>query len=50
MHRDPGDVREDAEGRKLSGRAWGMVLGAWAAFFAFLALVVAPILFSMCER
>ena len=45
MHRDPSDV-DEAEVRKASGRAWGLVLGAWAVLFALLALVIAPLLFS----
>jgi hypothetical protein len=39
----------DDERRSL-GRAWGIVLGAWAVAFALLALVVAPLLFSLCAR
>ena len=41
------DHPEDPE-RKLGIRAWGIVLGVWMAFFAFLAIVVAPVLFSQC--
>ncbi len=40
---------EEGTSRKLSARAWGILLGAWAALFAFLALVVLPLLFSLCE-
>ncbi len=46
MHRDTREV--DEEGRKLSARAWGLLLGAWAALFAVLALVVLPLFFSLC--
>ena len=38
------------EARRRIGRAWGIVLGAWVALFVFLALVAAPLLFSLCER
>ncbi len=48
MHRDPRELTQDEEGRKLSGRAWGLLLGTWAAFFSILALVVLPVLFSLC--
>lgn len=48
MRRDPRDLEEEREGGKLSGRAWGLVLGAWLAAFAFLAVVVLPLLFSLC--
>ena len=38
------------EERRSAGRAWGLVLGAWVVFFTLLALVVAPLVFSLCER
>ncbi len=41
-------MTDEEEGRKLSARGWGVVLGAWFALFAFLAIVVMPILFSLC--
>ena len=52
MRRDPREVtqaRDPDDERRISGRAWGVVLGLWAAFFTFLALVGAPLLFSLCE-
>ncbi len=53
MHRDPLPLKRETEeeaDRKLSTRAWGIVLGAWAALFAFLALVILPLLFSLCGK
>jgi hypothetical protein len=48
---DPREVRAEKEpDARSAGRAWGFVLGAWAVFFTVLALVVAPLLFSLCER
>lgn len=42
-------MSQEEEGRRLSGRAWGIVLGGWAAFFAFIAVVALPLLFGLCE-
>lgn len=40
---------DDEEGaRRITGRAWGVVLGAWIALFAFLGLVLLPVLFATC--
>ena len=40
---------ENGDERRITARAWGIVLGAWVALFVFLALVVTPLLFSVCE-
>jgi hypothetical protein len=50
VRRDPPDLAGDDEeqGARISGRAWGVVLGAWIALFAFLGLIVLPILFATC--
>jgi hypothetical protein len=52
VHRDPRELSNDEDSedaRRSVGRAWGIVLGAWVALFAFLAFVVTPLLFSVCE-
>lgn len=51
MHRDPRDVVEEDEeegARRIAGRAWGVVLAAWIALFAFLGLIAMPVLFATC--
>ena len=54
MRRDPRQLgagtSEEEEAKRSSGRAWGVVLGAWAVAFALLAIVGVPLLFSVCER
>lgn len=37
-----------SEERGPSARAWGIGLGAWVALFAFLAVIVIPLLFAQC--
>jgi hypothetical protein len=51
VRRDPRALteRSEDEDRRVPARAWGIVLGLWIALFTFLAFVVAPLAFSLCE-
>jgi hypothetical protein len=51
MRRDPREMIETPEEeRRVATRAWAIVLGAWIVGLVILALVVTPLLFSVCAR